>query len=401
MTVVDPHALDMDRWLTGVPLSRLLRIHLRIWLEQYSMTAATALALALGMVSTVIAVSTMSATVTAAAVTHRFASAAQTYVLVWLAIGAVAGTAPFRSRWAVMALSLASRRLRWLAACYGSVLVWALAATAASTVAAGIAAAVALGHNDRPVSAALGTVTCPWQLAIAVSVNVTVGFYLGAATRGTAVTLVAVYVALPLTVVGWGESGPWIDLDAARNAISHLSSAPHGLAPMVSTICLWVVLPCGSRRRTAAPVRHKMNSRGQNGEIVRVRPGTELSGLVPGRPRAIWNRPGAMTGRRESARRFLLPVLIGWSMAVDLHHSPVRLAGAGGGGFARPRQMAHLGLIGLHERVRLAGGTLTTGPSADCFVVCALLPIATTPAPHAEPVPQSGDTTGRRKKAPT
>ena len=35
-----------------------------------------------------------------------------------------------------------------------------------------------------------------------------------------------------------------------------------------------------------------------------------------------------------------------------------------------------LGLIGLHERVRLAGGTLTTGSDADRFVVRALLPIA-------------------------
>src|SRR5579859_3228490 len=117
MTAVDPHGLDTRRWLAGVPLSRLLRIHLQIWLEQRSMTTGTALALALGLLSTVIAVSTMSATVTTAAVAHRFASSAQTYVVVWLAIGAVAGTAPFRSRWAVMALALAPRRPRWLAAC--------------------------------------------------------------------------------------------------------------------------------------------------------------------------------------------------------------------------------------------------------------------------------------------
>lgn len=55
-----------------------------------------------------------------------------------------------------------------------------------------------------------------------------------------------------------------------------------------------------------------------------------------------------------------------------------------------------LGLIGLHERVRLVGGTLATGPDGDCFVVRALLPIAA----HAGPAPESGDPSGRRKKAP-
>jgi len=56
-----------------------------------------------------------------------------------------------------------------------------------------------------------------------------------------------------------------------------------------------------------------------------------------------------------------------------------------------------LGLIGLQERVRLAGGTLATGPDGDRFVVRALLPIAAHPG-HA---PESGDPSGRRKKAPS
>jgi hypothetical protein len=242
MTAVDPSDLDTGRWLAGVPLSRLLRIHLRIWLEQRSMTAGTALTLALGLLTTVIAFSTMSAPVTTAAVAHRFASSAQLYVMVWLAIGAFAGAAPFRSRWAVMVLALAPRRTRWLAACYGSVLAWALAATAVFAVLAGIVTAISLAHSGRPLWAALGTLTSLWQLAIAVSIDVTVGFFLGAATRGTAVTLLACYVALPLTVVWWGEAGPWIDLDAARDAISHLA-ATHDPAPMISALCLWVAAP--------------------------------------------------------------------------------------------------------------------------------------------------------------
>jgi signal transduction histidine kinase len=70
-----------------------------------------------------------------------------------------------------------------------------------------------------------------------------------------------------------------------------------------------------------------MNSRGESGQIVSAHPGIESSGLVPGGLRAIWNRSSA-TGRRQAARRLLLPVLIGWSMAADLHYSPVRFAAA-------------------------------------------------------------------------
>ena len=55
-----------------------------------------------------------------------------------------------------------------------------------------------------------------------------------------------------------------------------------------------------------------------------------------------------------------------------------------------------LGLIGLYERVRLAGGTLTTGPDGECFVVRALLPITSRPGQ----VPEGGGPCGRRKEAP-
>jgi signal transduction histidine kinase len=70
-----------------------------------------------------------------------------------------------------------------------------------------------------------------------------------------------------------------------------------------------------------------MNSRGQNGEVVSARAGIESSGPAPGGLRAIWNRSSA-ADRRGPARRLLLPVLIGWPMAADLHYSPVRLAAA-------------------------------------------------------------------------
>ena len=243
MTVVDPRGLATSRWLPGVPLSRLLRIQLRIWLGQRSVIVATALTLAAGLLTTVIAASTMSASVTSGAFANRFAFSAQLYIMAWLAIGAFAGAAPFRSRWAVLVLALAPPRTRWLAACYGSVLAWALAATAVFAVLAGIVAAISFACSGRPLWAALGTVTSLWQLAIAVSVEVTVGFCLGAAIRGTAVVLLTCYVGLPLAVVFWGGAGPWIDLDAARNAISHLVATPHDPAPMISALCLWLAGP--------------------------------------------------------------------------------------------------------------------------------------------------------------
>lgn len=55
-----------------------------------------------------------------------------------------------------------------------------------------------------------------------------------------------------------------------------------------------------------------------------------------------------------------------------------------------------LGLIGLYERVRLAGGTLTTGPDGDRFVLRALLPVAA----RAVQVPEATDPTGRCQQAP-
>ncbi len=56
-------------------------------------------------------------------------------------------------------------------------------------------------------------------------------------------------------------------------------------------------------------------------------PGVEPSRLVPAGVRAIWNRVSG-SGRRLLARRLILPALIAWSMATDLHYSPVRLAAA-------------------------------------------------------------------------
>ena len=255
MTAVDPRGLDTNRWLAALPFSRLLRIHLRLWAEQRSMIAGTALSLALGLLTTMIAVSTLSAPVTTASVGDQFVFSAQIYVMAWLAIGAFAGAAPFRSRWAALVLALAPRRSRWLAACYGSVLAWALAATVVFTMLAGIVTAIGLAQRGRPLGAAAGTVTSLWQLAIAVSIEVTVGFCLGVAAQATAVTLLTGYLALPLAVVWWGEAGRWIDLDAARNAISHVTPMPHDPAPMIGALCLWLggpVIAAAVRLRRSA-----------------------------------------------------------------------------------------------------------------------------------------------------
>ncbi len=70
-----------------------------------------------------------------------------------------------------------------------------------------------------------------------------------------------------------------------------------------------------------------MSSRGENGATVSAQRGTDSFGLIPGGLRAIWDRSSA-AARRLPASRLLFPVLIGWSMATDLHYSPVRLAAA-------------------------------------------------------------------------
>ena len=70
-----------------------------------------------------------------------------------------------------------------------------------------------------------------------------------------------------------------------------------------------------------------MSSREENGEIVSPHLGIGSSGFPPDGLRTIWNRSSA-TARRLPARRLLPPALIGWSLATDLHYSPVRLAAA-------------------------------------------------------------------------
>ena len=326
MTTVDSRGLDTGRWLAGVPLSRLLRIHLRIWLEQRSMTAGTALTVALGLLTTEIAFSTMSAPVTTATVAHRFASSAQLYVMAWLAIGAFAGAAPFRSRWAVMVLALAPRRTRWLAACYGSVLAWALAATAVFTAAAGIVTAISLGpprpaavgragNGDQPVAARYRGIGRRHRRLLPRRRDAGNGCDALDLLCGTPADrrLVGQGGALDRPRRGTQRNQPR-GRHAARPGTDDQRPVPVGCRPR------------GFRSRTAVPVCHRMSSRGESGEIVSARPGIESSGRT--RRSAGDLEPVERRGRRRPARRLLLPVLIGWSMATDLHYSPVRVAAA-------------------------------------------------------------------------
>src|SRR5947207_3288112 len=123
---------------TGMPFRRLLRVHLRIWCAQPAMKVGATVTCGLGLVGAVVAMATIPGTVTSDAVTQRLGYLAEFYVLVWLALGIFAGAAPFRSRWAVMVLALAPRRMWWLGACYASLLAGALAVTAGFALLTGI-----------------------------------------------------------------------------------------------------------------------------------------------------------------------------------------------------------------------------------------------------------------------
>ncbi len=243
MTTVPMGSREMGRHLTPVPLRRLLRVHLDIWRAQRGVVVGTILALVVGLASTVFGVVMLTGTVTAGSLGRQFVASTEVYTLVWLAIGAVAAAAPFRSRWAAMVLVVAPRRLRWLVACFGSVLVWALGTTAVFGLLAWAAATSALALDDRSIAPGMGVPTHFWQVAVGVAVNVTVGFLLGAAARGAMVALILGYVvapATPLLAVRSVDLGRWLDLGAATEMLA--GAKPAG-PPLITAVCVWVVVP--------------------------------------------------------------------------------------------------------------------------------------------------------------
>ncbi|MFI9387019.1 hypothetical protein [Kutzneria sp. NPDC052558] len=239
----DHHVRQSRRWLAGVPFGRLVRIHLRIWWAQRALTVGAAVTCLLGLVGAVVAVATLSGSVSEGTAGQRLDYSAQFSVLVWLGLGVFAGSAPFRSRWAVLVLTVAPRRMWWLGACYASALIWALAVTAGFAALTWIGVVITLAGNGWLVAAGSGLGGWLGQVLLGVLVNVTVGFFLGAAIRASAVTLVAVYVVIPTALAGAGEAGQWFDFTAAWGAVSHLAVTPSSVAPVVFALLLWIVGP--------------------------------------------------------------------------------------------------------------------------------------------------------------
>ncbi len=223
-------------------LRRLLRMHLRIWRAQRGVVAGTVLALAVGLAGVLFGTAMRHGAFTVASFGQQFVASTAGYTMLWLAVGAVAGAAPYRSCWAALVLVVAPRRLRWIAASFASVIGWALGTTA---VLGGLSLAVAAGWlalAAKTPLAALGVLTHLAPVSAATLLNVTVGFALGAAARAVTAPLILGYVlapAAPLLSVRSVHLGRWIDLAGTTQALA----AGRFSLPVGTAVCLWVVAP--------------------------------------------------------------------------------------------------------------------------------------------------------------
>ena len=232
----------MTPYLTPVPLRRLLRVHLRIWLVQRGVMVGTVLALAVGLAGVLIGIATSDATFTVATLGQRFVTSTAAYTMLWLAVGAVAGAAPYRSRWAALVLVVAPRRLRWLVASFASMIVWVLGATALLGGLSLVTTAGALALHGQSPLLALGVLTHLAPVLAATLLRVAVGYLLGAAARGVTAPLILGYVlapALPLLSIRSVHVGRWLDLGGAVDTLA----TGHLALPAATALGLWVIAP--------------------------------------------------------------------------------------------------------------------------------------------------------------
>jgi hypothetical protein len=241
MTTVPTRAPELTRHLRPVPVGRLLRVHLTIWRAHRGVVVGTLLVLAVGLAGVLIGLSGHRDAYTTAGFGRQFISSTAAYAALWLAVGAVAGAAPFRNRWAALVLVVAPRRLRWLSASFASVIGWALGATVLLGVSASVLAAGVLAARGQDPAAAAGALTYFVPVVAATLLHAGVGFLLGAAARGVTVPLVLGYVVAPATPLlsTLGVPGDrWIDLDGAVAAAAGRFSPP-----VAAALCLWVSVP--------------------------------------------------------------------------------------------------------------------------------------------------------------
>jgi hypothetical protein len=194
---------------------------------------------------------------TADLVEGRFRVASIGFTLLWLAIGTAAGAAPFRSGWAGLVLSVAPRRLRWLAASYVSILGWAAGATVLFGALGWATVTALLASKGASGAAGVGVLAAMPTAATIALLTVTVGFVLGTAARSVAVPLMVGYVGttfIPALEEPSHGVTRLIDIDTAITAAAGLHPAPHGVGPMIAALLLWTVVPAGlaaARLRTS------------------------------------------------------------------------------------------------------------------------------------------------------
>jgi hypothetical protein len=230
-----------------VPVSRLVRVHLRIWRAQRGVVIGLLLILVTGLVSVTGTMATLSGAVTTATVTARFSGfPVVAFSLLWMAVGAVAAAAPFRSRWATVVLAVAPRRGRWLIACLLSFLLVAAAVTVVFLVVAlAVTTSVVVAKGYDP-SVVLGLGRPAGMLVALVVIQAGIGFLLGAATRSVAASIIIGYVLaplVPLLKVASVDAGRWLDINGVLAAVTELSTDGHPVLPMLSAAAVWVAVP--------------------------------------------------------------------------------------------------------------------------------------------------------------
>lgn len=228
-----------------MPFGRLVGVHARIWRAQRGVVAGCLLALAAGTLAAAGSLATLSGTVTAAVVGARFGGfPLVAFSLPWLAVGAIAAAAPFKSGWATVVLAVVPRRLRWLAACLLSFLLLTAAVAAVFIVLAFVVSVVVLAVKGHTPALAVGIGRPMGAAFLGVVLQAGVGFLIGAATRSITASIIIGYVvapALPVVRIGSVDLGHWLDLDNALTTLS--SGSGHGLPAAVTALLVWVAVP--------------------------------------------------------------------------------------------------------------------------------------------------------------
>jgi len=228
-----------------VPFGRLVRVHARIWRAQRGVVTGALVALSAGLLSVTWSMGTLSGSVTGAAVSSRASGLPiGVFTLLWLAVGAAAAAAPFKSGWATVLLTVAPRRGRWLAACLVSFLVLAVAVTAAFAVLAFVLTMIVLAVTGHSPALALSIGRPMAATLVTVLVQAGVGFVLGAATRSVTASIIIGYVLAPALLairIGSVDLGHWLDLSGALSALS--SGPGHALPPALTAMLLWLGVP--------------------------------------------------------------------------------------------------------------------------------------------------------------